>query len=172
MATPVPKGVMGAGALTVLFAPTVADIDAITVTEATAPTVVDLSCLLTEAVDLGMDHEKVDTNRLCLENAIQNFGRVTFDPQPLITAYDPQNPASDVSKAYTALTSGLSGVLILRWGLKRDVAIAADQYYDAFEVTFGESSKVPPEEGAELTASIPWTVSGDYAKDEQFVAGP
>ena len=172
MATPVPKGVMGAGALTVLFAPTVADIDAITVTEATAATVVDLSCLLTTAVELGMDHERVDTNRLCLENAIQNFGRVTFDPQPLITAYDPQAPESDVSKAYATLTSGLSGVLILRWGLKRDVAIAADQYYDAFEVTFGESSKVPPEEGAELTASIPWTVSGDYAKDKQLVAGP
>ena len=149
------------GNMLVLVLPDVEDLHAITLAEATASSVVDISCYLTGGgYTPSLDEQVVSDERLCDRQTRETPGRHSRGLD--LTYIDNTNAVDsvDINKAVETLIPGSRHVIFVRRGLPFEEPVAAGQTYTAYRVTPGQYNEMPPESNSVLKVS-----------QKQFVAG-
>lgn len=160
----------GAGAL--YAAPAVADMNAPSVAEFTAPGAFPIHCE-TENWSWQGEQNKTQLQRYCLAENVEAAGDVTLTAENIVVVYDPQDPTGTNYRVYAEMVQGTTWVLADRRGLlATTVPLAAVQYTDLIPVEVGYVSRVPitSEEGEKLRVTIPLILTSPPVKDVQFVA--
>lgn len=142
-----------------VFVATIADINAPTVAEVTAGTVLDISCYLYESsARPGATTNLVDRERrICDTTTFQQVGTTTYSGGEMVASLDPQAAAlSNGKKAWEKFPEGTSGYLVRRLGIAVATDLAAGQFVDVFPVEFG----VP----------VPGTVGDGESRENSFTS--
>ena len=149
----------------VLILPEVADLKAITVAEATAPSVVDISCYLTgDGYSPSLDEQVVSDERLCDTETREVPGRHSRGLD--LTYIDNTNSVGgeDINEAAETLVPGSRHVIFVRRGLPTDTPLAAGQKYTAYRVTEGQQNELPPEANSVFKISQKQFVNGSAVR--------
>lgn len=137
-----PASVISDGNVLVLWVPTLADPDEPTVAELTDPSVLDLTCYLTdEGWDPNLTEDAATDNRLCSRTNYQAPGRQTIQI-PLIYVSSPDDPTND--EAALTLLEGTLGWIVDRRGVPFEQAVAAGDITTPYYVQLGAQSDVKP----------------------------
>jgi len=141
----VPTSIPADGSLKVLWVPTIATPSEPTITEATALTVVDLSCYITADGWTPATDEQVSTDdRLCSRQSFERVGRFT-DSLSITYVFQGQEPAATDNKAQSTLRYKELGFVIARWGMDFEPDIEIGDIVDVYVVECGIQQKQPPE---------------------------
>jgi hypothetical protein len=145
-----PPGVDTLGNETLLWVPTIADLEEMTVTEATATGAINVS-MAVRGFSPGGDQGSSEDIRLGTKTSFENPGRFKPTIDDITYVYDPQADTGDATnKHFETLIGGAVGYLVDIRGLDaQDWAAAADQKYVAYPVTLGEQRPVPIDPSAE-----------------------
>ena len=165
-----PDGVQAEGNVKVWFVPGgVTNPAAPTVAELTATTTVDLSGYIKGGTFSPTAEQSTgDDRRLASRETYQVLGRVTRGFDDVQYVYDPQNTDPATNKAYTTLEEGVTGDIVVRWGIDADTDAAASQLVDVTPVEMGAQRKVGPAENdefARLVIAQKWGVTGPSNHD-------
>lgn len=115
-----------------------------TLLAATATAGVDLSCYFTsDGFNRGMNEAAVTDDRLCTTQSGEDPGRYN-ETLDVIYVYDQQNPVPTDNLAYTTLTPGTKGFLVVRYAKAYTAAYAAAQKVDVIAITCGRQLKNSP----------------------------
>lgn len=165
-------GIRAAGKVALYAVPTVANLQAPTLTELTAATAATIHCDIF-AWNPNPTQEKETERMYCSPQVIQTFGDVTWAPDDLVVLYDPQEPDSTNYKAYKSLLEDTSWVFVDRRAIDYTTALAVDQVVDLYPVKIGFVSKVAVtgESGEKFRATVPLIITGAPAMDVTIVAG-
>lgn len=109
--------------------------------ELTAGSSVDLECLITaDGLNISVDEAVVALPALCETFDAENPGRAKYAVD--LTCFRHIETASD--KAWTTLVRGLTGFLVIRYGIPVTTAYVASQKIDLIlPVTFGQRKPLP-----------------------------
>lgn len=172
MAVVTPDGVQAEGNVKVAFAATLANPAAPTAAECTGAT--DLSGYIKGGTFTPTaDQSTGDDRRLASRETYQVLGRVTRGFDDVQYVYDPQNVTPSENVAYTTLVEGVTGFIIVRWGIDADTAFAATQKVDVIPIECGAQRKVGPAENdefARLVVSQKWGVTSASNVDVAIAA--
>lgn len=122
------------------FVPTIADINAPTVTAVNGASALDISCYLFD--DFGRPSQSTNVvtkkRRVCDTVQYQQIGVTTYGSGELQYSVDPQAAAaSNGKKAWEKFPAGTTGFLVRRLGLDVNTDFAAGQFVDVFPVELG-----------------------------------
>ena len=146
----------------VLVVPAIADVDAPTIAELTAASVVDISCYLTgDGWSPSKEQASIADERLCSTETFERPGRKTRGLE--VTYIDNTNSPyeAEFNKAVDTLVEGTDHYIVTRRGLPYEQPLAAGQIVEIWPVTAGEQREVP-EEANSVTRTI----------QKLFVRGP
>lgn len=131
------------GNVKLTFCPTIANIAApLAATELTGGTVLDLECKTTaDGLSISVDEAVVALPALCETFDAESPGRAKYAIDLTMFRYD--DSAEDTP--WTTLIRGLSGFLVVRYGIAHTTAYAADDNLLVFPGTFGERKPLPTE---------------------------
>jgi len=161
----VPTSVPADGSLKVLWVPEIADPSAPQVDELTAPTVVDLSCYLTDDGFQPATNEEVSTDpRLCSRQVYERVGRFT-DSLTLTYVYQAQAPGAPDNLAFTTLRHRELGFVVTRWGTDYELPIEDGDIVDVYPAECGVQQKQPPEANGRLRVTQRIFVRGPVQRD-------
>jgi hypothetical protein len=169
MTLTIPAGVPSMGTRRVVFIPgTVADIDAITVAEATAGD--NVSCYITRTgLTKSLTQNKITDSRYCTAQDFQRFGSKSKD-MALQYSFNLNEPTED--EARLALQEGLSGILVEFFQVEEDAEeFAVGDWYQATPIQLGEQDVVAVEDNAIDRISQQVAVAGAWTQLRQLVAG-
>lgn len=138
---PLPAAVVADGNLLVLVVTTLANPASPTEDELTAPSVVDVSCYLTQFAPSTTEGVVTD-DRICSRVTLENPGKKTEMLQ-VGYVYNPPVPAED--EARLALVEGTEEYVVARYGKPYDEPIAAGDTVDVWPIKAGRQVK---QEGA------------------------
>lgn len=162
------------GNYSVWFLPTVADIDAIKISEANGATAIPLACYLTgDGLNITVDEQKITDERLCSKQTFERAGRVQYGVE--ITYIDNTNSVeleAEYNKAAETFVKGVTGVIVTRRNLPHDKAAATGEKYNAYPVEAGVQQEVPVEANSVSRSKSVLNVTGDVVIGGAFVAGP
>lgn len=156
--------------------PSVADINAITVTEWNAASSFDISRVLFAST--GKPSQS--TNRVSAERRLgdtktyERIGTSNVTGGDMLYAHDDQALAgADGQKLYETIPDGTTSVLANRRGIPRATAGAAGQGYHAYPVEFGPSfpAEAGDAEAAEGAMTCSFAVYDEPAINKKIVAG-
>jgi hypothetical protein len=142
MPTIVP-GIPVLGNFSILWVPTIADIDAPSLATELGASAFDLSCyLLADGWEFSTDSNKgTAPRRVCQTSQFERFTTSTYKLKDLRYIIQPQAAAaSDGKDAFETLTEGLNGYFVERLGMDPDTALAAGQFVNVIPVTLGEQT--------------------------------
>lgn len=166
----VPIGITSEGNLFVTFVPALATANEPKLTEVDAGGAVDLSCHLTkDGLALGGDQQTGTDDRLCSRQSFEIPGSYS-DTVDITYVHNPQATLPADNLAYTTLSQGVTGFLIVRWGKAVETALAVGDKVDVYPVTAGIQRKQPPEANSSLKVSQKMFVTGPVARDVALVA--
>ena len=162
----IPPGIPSDGNVRVDFVPSGGFVDytAPTVAEVTGATAQHLTCHIFPVAPSGAVERK-EKRRMCSKEKYELIGGTTYTIDDVQYVYDIQDETSDTHAAYAALTPGITGYLVFRWGMDVATDPAAGQIVDVFPVRLGPQNKMPPEENDELMVSQPVGIIGSPALD-------
>lgn len=163
-------GVASDETVSVKFVQTLADPAAPKLTELNAASAVQLECLLTENFAPDASADTTQIRRMCSKQTQERAGTVTRTIADLVGAYDPQDLAAPISKAYAALAPGATGFLVVRWGIHVDTAWATGDLVDVFPVEIAFRAKMAPEQSSELKFKAKPLVTGTVVEDVPLAA--
>ena len=152
-----------------------ADINAITVAEATATSSIDVTRIL--FADTGKPAQSTNRvtaqRRLGDETTYEYIGDSQITGGDMLYAFADQAPAGDDGKKlFEALPAGTTAALVQRKGVARAVDVTAGQFYNAYPVEFGPS--FPADEGdaeaAESAMTCAFAVTGPVAINKAIAA--
>lgn len=143
--------------------PTVANINAITVTEWNAATSLDITRIaFAETGKPSQSTNRVTSaRRLGDTKQYERIGTSSVTGGDILYAFDPQAAAgSDGKKLFEKIPEGTTAVLAQRRGIARATAAAAGQFYNAYPVEFGPSfpAEAGETEAAEAAMSAAFAV--------------
>lgn len=164
----IPAGVPSMGTRRVVFIPgTVANIDAITVTEANAGE--NISCyLMRNGLTKTTTQNKITDGRYCSAQDFQRFGSKAKD-MSLAYSTNLNEPTED--EARVALAEGTSGVLVEFFQVEEDSeTFGVGDWYQATPITLGEQDIPPVEDNAIDRIVQPVAVGGRWSQLRQLVA--
>jgi hypothetical protein len=142
------------GNVKVAYVPTIADISAPTATELNAGT--DLECLITaDGLSISVDEAVVALPALCETFDAESPGRAKYAID--LTLYRHQAAVDDVG--WTTLIRGLSGYLVVRYGVDVDTTWTAAQNALVFPGTAGERKPNPTTANGGVTFGSRWYVT-------------
>lgn len=172
MTLTIPSGVKSMGTRRVVFVPGgVADLSAITVTEATSGE--NVSCYLTRAggFEVGGEQQTITDGRYCSAQDFEIPGTKQKTLQVQYT-FNLAEPTDD--EARIALTEGTKGTIIHFLQLDEDsTAFAKDDWYEAVNVECGEQTVVAVEDNAMDRIRQKLFVQSNWESFKQLVtAGP
>lgn len=166
-------GLDARGKGTVLFVPAIAAITAPKVTELTAATALNMSCILYE-FEVTLDQSAVEKPKYCSVTMPTRPGTAKYTISDITYDYDPQKITSaDPYKHYAALAQGTQGFLVDRRGLTPSAAPAVGQIVDIYPIALGARQRVnidPTAEGESLRVLQKVFVIGDPAFDVALIA--
>jgi len=163
-------GVASDETVSVKFVQTIADVSAPKLTELNAVSAVQLECLLTENFAPDASADTTQIRRMCSKQTQERAGTVTRTIADLVGAYDPQDLAAPISKAYAALEPGATGFLVVRWGVHVDTAWTVGDLVDVFPVEIAFRAKMAPEQSSELKFKAKPLVTGTVTEDVALAA--
>lgn len=169
----VPPGVPADGTVQLVFAPLFASPTSPKLaTEAKAAGALDLTCYVDpSSFGYANDQDTVTDDRLCAKTSYELPGRSKWSLDNLLYIMDPQNPASVSNKAYATLQPGISGFLMVRWGLDVDTTpLTAGQIVDVVPIKTGAQVKQKPEANSVLKVSQKFFITGPIAFDVPLAA--
>lgn len=174
MTVVIPASVAAQGNVSVYFVPAISTVSAPTVAELTATGAVDISCfLMPDWGGITADQNKGEDRRFCSTEAFDRLGIVKRTVADLVYTYLPQATGSTAgNKAYTALTNGATGFLVMRYGLPTTTALATGQKLDIIPVQAGARSKTAQgsDEFAPLTVTQGLGATGVLVEDAVVAA--
>ncbi|RCK68267.1 hypothetical protein DT076_16595 [Desertihabitans brevis] len=151
-----PEAVNALSRETVLYVPTLADVEAMTTAEATGAGAINITCAIRQ-FNATATQAKTKKYRLCSKQGFDSLGRVEWTVEQLTFIDDPQADDDDPEYAHKSLVEGTTGYLIRRRGLDSApgefVDFAAGQRYIAYPVQFGvriPNAVNPEEDGQEF----------------------
>jgi len=151
MTQTLPASVMSDGMVLVLWVPELGDPDQPGLSELTAPSVLDLSCYLT---DQGWDPQITEASaadpRLCSTEDFAQPGRKATQI-PLIYVTNPDDPTND--EAATTLVERSTGFLVERRGVDVETALAVGDLVTVYPAKLGVQVEAKP------TANTPLTIN-------------
>lgn len=103
-------------------------------TEWDAVTSVALECLMTEKINPDGSVEMASLRRACSSKVRQRAGAKTRTIARMTMVYDPQNLASNVSKAYVALAEGEQGFIAIKRGIHLSEAATGGDLVTLYKV--------------------------------------
>ncbi|MEN3123275.1 hypothetical protein [Janibacter sp. LM] len=173
MALNQPVGVPALGTLSLTIIPVsgVANIAALTVTEATALGAINASCHnLSDGWGRSRTQQSATRRRACSTTTYQVAGQqdISFDAARFV--YDPQDPTAEVSKVYAGLTEGEEYYVIERIGVSGFTELAAADYYDAYHVRLDVKDKLVPGDEGELEFTAQFSNLSPKVVDAQIAA--
>lgn len=137
-----PASIPADGNLKALWVPVIAVVTAPTVAELTSGSVRDLSCYLTaEGLTPATEEQTITDDRLCSRQTYERRGRFQ-DSLDIAYIYNPTSAGDNL--AYSTMTPGTLGYIVLRWGVAYETAIAAAQVVDVLPAECGIRRKQPP----------------------------
>lgn len=169
MAGTLPDAVPSMGTRRVVFAPAVANINAITVAEVTAAE--NISCYLTRSGGWAAtaDQASIADGRYCSAQDFEQPGTKTRGLSLQYT-FNLNEPTAD--EARIALVEGTEGVLIHFLQVDQDATtFATGDWYEAVPVRLGMQTVVPVEDNAVDRISQKAFVTGEWTGFNQLVAG-
>lgn len=165
MSLTLPASVPVDGTRTVLFLLTVANINAIKLSEITAGE--NISCYLTgDGWAPTGDQAVITDSRLCSTQDFELPGRKT---KSLTIRYVFNLDSAPDDEARIALAEGSTGVLFNRLQTDASDAVAVGDWYEAWPVTAGEPMVMPAEANAVDRIEQRMFVTGDVAKFKKVV---
>lgn len=143
MTVVIPASITAQGNVKVAFVPAIASVAAPTVAELTATGAVDISCyLMPDWGGITADQAKGSDSRFCSTQSFERLGRITRSVADIAYTYLPQTVGTDVANnAYTKLTPGANGYLVVRYGKGAGVAFTVGDKVDILPVTLGAQTK-------------------------------
>lgn len=165
-------GLDARGKGTVLFVPAIAAITAPKVTELTAATALNMSCILYE-FEVTLDQSAVEKPKYCSVTMPTRPGTAKYTISDITYDYDPQAITSGPYKHYATLAPGTQGYLVDRRGLLPSVAPAVAQIVDVYPIVLGARQRVkidPIAEGESLRVAQKVFLLSDPAFDVTLVA--
>lgn len=146
----IPTSIPADGSLKVLWVPEIADPAVPQQAELTAPSVVDLSCYLTDTGWQPSVNEEVSTDpRLCSRQVFERIGRFT-DSLELTYVYQGQAPTASDNKAFATLRHRELGYIVTRWGADYELPIEDGDIVDVYPAECGVQQKLAPEANGRL----------------------
>lgn len=176
MVVTIPPGIKAEGKSSVLYVPTLTSPAAPTTAEVTGASALDLSFFLTAgSFKAAGEQAKGDDRRYGSKQTFQTLGRTTHTIDDIVYISDPQAAASaPTNEAMETLAEGITGYLIVRWGLDAEsAAFAATQKVDVYPVEFGSQNKTPlgdNDEFAKITITQGVAVTGLVRKQVAIAA--
>ena len=165
-----PTGIPALGLETILYLPTVANPQAVTVAETNATGAILLSCAI-RMFEATAEQSKTKKYRLCSKQGFDALGRTDWSIARLMFVTDPQALPTSTAYPHKALVEGTRGYILRRQGFDSSpgtfVPLAATQLYDLFPVQFGvdvPTGVAPEEEGQEFEYGQEIAVTGPRAK--------
>lgn len=169
MTLTIPAGVPSMGTRRVVFIPgTVGDIDAITVTEATAAA--NISCYLMRSNGLtkSLTENKITDSRYCSAQDFQRFGSKQKE-MGLAYSTNLDTPTDDAARL--ALVEGTEGILVEFFQVDEDSeTFAVGDWYQATPIQLGEQNIPPVEDNAIDRIEQAAAVTGSWTPLRQLVA--
>lgn len=171
MTIEMPEGFDAAGNGSLFAAPAVAVRTAPSLTEFAPPTGFNFSCDAMAWAPTA-DRARVSSNRYCLEQAIERFGRKTYTIEPMEIVYNPQNPEDENYVAYLKFKEDTTWEIFDRRGLPSKKPLEAGEYGVLRKVSVGLVDDVPitDAEGELLRARITFAVIDEVLRDVQIAA--
>lgn len=169
MALTLPAAVPSMGTRRVVFLPTVADIDAITVAEVTAGE--NISCYLTRSGGWAATGEQatIADGRYC---SVQDFEQPGTESRTLSLQYTFNLGTPTADEARLALEKGTTGILVHFLQVDQDSdTFATGDWYEAVPVTMGMQTVVAVEDNAVDRIAQKAFVTGPWTEFKQLVAG-
>jgi len=146
-----PASVASDGNVLVLWVTSMADPDEPTLGELTDPSVLDVSCYLTDAGwNPGITEAQANDPRLCSTEDFSTPGR-TSTTLPLVYVTNPDNPAED--EAALTLVKGSVGFFAERRGVPYEDAVQVGDLFTSYPVKLGTQVDGQP------TANTPLTIN-------------
>lgn len=171
MTTTVPPGFLADANITVLFVTTMANTAAPDLsTEINAISTIDMTCYLTAQLSPAADEQTSTDDRMCLRQALEVPGTITYSIDELQYVYDVQNPSSLSNKLYAAVPRGTSGYIVIRYGVDVEEPFAAGDIVDVYPVEWGQQIKMPGERNTKAKVRQKPFVVGVYQQDVALVA--
>jgi hypothetical protein len=171
MPTTVPPGFLADANITVLFVTTLADPDSPSLaTEINAVTTIDMTCYLTAQLSPNATEAISTDDRMCLRQALEVPGTITYSIDELQYVYDVQNPASLSNELYAAVPRGTTGFIVIRYGEDVDTAFTAGDIVDVYPVEWGQQIKMPGERNTKAKVRQKPYVVGPYQQDVAIAA--
>lgn len=161
-----PPGIQGAGAISAIFLPGgFEDLFAPTVEEATGQLAQRLApWVWSDQFGEDVAESTQRKRRLSHKNSYEVFQGEEWSLSEFGYVADPQHPESITHQAAAALQPGLTGDVLMRWGLPEEVAWSASDIVNVFPVRLGAQRFVTPAEGDELTILQRAVVTGPVAR--------
>lgn len=158
------------GMLKVVVLTTVANIDAITVTEANAVTGKDLSCYLTaDGLNISVEEAAIVDERLCSRQVFEKRGRKTHGLE--LTYIDNTNSEdSTENDAADTLEEGTQHVVLVRRGKAFEDPFVAGDIYNAYPIEAGIQRPVPLEANSVIKTVQKLFISSDVGWKKALVA--
>lgn len=145
-----PASVVSDGNVLVLWVTSMADPDQPALSELTDPSVLDVSCYLTDAGwNPGITEAQANDPRLCSTEDFSSPGR-TSTSIPIVYVTNPDTPAED--EAALTLVKGSVGYFVERRGVPFDDPVAAGDLVTTWPVKLGVQIEQQP------TANTPLTI--------------
>lgn len=172
MALNVPAAITAAGKLSLTIVPraAIANINAITAAQVTAPGATNVSCVLQgDGYGRSTSESTSEGRRACEEYTYDIPGpkKTEFDPTRFV--YNPQDPEAAVSIAYAALTEGEEYVLIERFGISGKQELKTGDIYSAYPVRLSVKEGLVPGGEGELEFTAQFRSTGAPARDKKIV---
>lgn len=158
-----------------VFVPAIANINAMTVAEATGGTTFDLSCYFFDSFGRPTQNTARVTRerRVCDTVQYEQIGTTTQTGGDLLYAVNPQAvAATDGKKALEKLPEGTAGFLVKRVGIDVNTDLATGQFYSAYPIEVGPPFDTTVGDGDAMEAAITQTfaVTGPIAVIKAIVA--
>lgn len=170
MTVTIPASVTAQGNVKAVFIPTMAGA-APTAAELAGGT--DITCYLMPDWDGATATQNTgDDSRFCSTQTFDRLGRVKWELAPLTYTYSPQLTGADPSnKVKTALAAGVTGFVVLAYGVSPAVAIVATKVVDILPVKAGVQVKSAKgsDEFAPLTITQTLAITGIVLQDVAVV---
>lgn len=169
MALTLPAAVPSMGTRRVVFVPTVADIEAITVTEVTAAE--NISCYLTRSGGWAATAEQaaITDGRYC---SAQDFEIPGTKTRTLSVQYTFNLGEPTADEARLALEEGTTGILVHFLQVDQDAeTFDVGDWYEAVPVTMGMQNVVAVEDNAVDRIMQKAFITGEWVSFKQLVAG-
>lgn len=149
----IPPGVRADGSTTVWWVPTLTNPAQPTTAEINGATALNITCFLgADGIDPSFDAETFEVRRFCMKETQESEGTVKWTIDDIHYIWDPQNPESESSKAFTVMAEQLSGFFVIRYGKDMEDnpdAEVADRVY-VYKTRLGTRTPDKPEQNSEL----------------------